>query len=284
MGAPDPRLDAHGKLDLRLRRQSRFWGKQDPPPSRVQPIPFVVLQHLVQSAYLDSTAPVFVRAVADMIVIATYYLMRPGEYCVTSTDAPHPFRIQDVRLFIGAYVLDPYKASEAQLLTATFSRLMFTTQKNSVRGEEVGLGPSGDSLFCPARALARRLLHLRAHSAPPDTPLHKFFPDPNSNKSCVIRSADITAALRRSVLAVGAQVGVDISKIDSRSLRASGAMALLLGQVDTDRVRLLGRWKSDAMLRYLHVQGLSTGHNYARAMLQGGDYSLHSNVRPAFTM
>jgi hypothetical protein len=31
-------------------------------------------------------------------------------------------------------------------------------------------------------------------------------------------------------------------------------MALLNGGVDTDIIRLIGRWRSDKMLRYLHVQ------------------------------
>ena len=42
--------------------------------------------------------------------------------------------------------------------------------------------------------------------------------------------------------------------VSARSLRAAGAMALLCADVDSDRIRLLGRWQSDQMFRYLHVQ------------------------------
>lgn len=59
--------------------------------------------------------------------------------------------------------------------------------------------------------------------------------------------------------------------VSARSLRASGAMALLCKQVDTDLIRLLGRWRSD---RYLHLQAQPIMHGFAEKMLQGGDYSL----------
>ena len=37
-------------------------------------------------------------------------------------------------------------------------------------------------------------------------------------------------------------------------MQAGGAMALLMARVDTDTIRLEGRWRSDVMLRYLHMR------------------------------
>jgi hypothetical protein len=45
--------------------------------------------------------------------------------------------------------------------------------------------------------------------------------------------------------------------------------------VDRDAIQLLGRWKSDAMLRYLRVQAASQAHNYAQQMLSHGSYTFH---------
>ena len=39
-------------------------------------------------------------------------------------------------------------------------------------------------------------------------------------------------------------------------------------------IRLIGRWKSDEMLRYLHVQAAPLMADYAKRMLQGGHYTL----------
>lgn len=65
--------------------------------------------------------------------------------------------------------------------------------------------------------------------------------------------------------------------VSARSLRASGAMALLCANVDTDRIQLIGRWRSDEMLRYLHVQAEPVMRNFAARMLQGGHFSLLPN-------
>jgi hypothetical protein len=54
-------------------------------------------------------------------------------------------------------------------------------------------------------------------------------------------------------------------------------MALLCGNVDTDRIRLLGRWCSDKMLRYLHVQAFPVVANIASTMLQHGNFTLIPN-------
>ena len=59
------------------------------------------------------------------------------------------------------------------------------------------------------------------------------------------------------------------------SLRAGGgAMALLCGHVDADTIRLVGRWKSDTMFRYLHAQALPLVRHLAHTMLTHGAFSL----------
>jgi hypothetical protein len=45
-------------------------------------------------------------------------------------------------------------------------------------------------------------------------------------------------------------------------------MALLCAEVDTDIIRLIGRWRSDEMLRYLHVQAEPVMRGFAPRMLQ----------------
>jgi hypothetical protein len=54
-------------------------------------------------------------------------------------------------------------------------------------------------------------------------------------------------------------------------------MALLCANVDTDRIRLLGRWRSDEMLRYLHVQAEPLMRNFSSLMLTGGHFTLIPN-------
>ncbi len=94
------------------------------------------------------------------------------------------------------------------------------------------------------------LLGLCSYNATPETPLYSYHHDRWQG----ITTTALTQQLRQTVTVLGHTVGIHPNDISIRSLRASGAMALLCAHVDTDRIRLLGRWYSDKMLRYLHVQ------------------------------
>ncbi|EJK61127.1 hypothetical protein THAOC_18433 [Thalassiosira oceanica] len=59
----------------------------------------------------------------------------------------------------------------------------------------------------------------------------------------------------------------------------SKSNALLLANVDTNVIRLIGRWRSDEMLRYLHVQAAPLMQDYARRMVAGGHYNLLPNAQ-----
>jgi hypothetical protein len=123
--------------------------------------------------------------------------------------------------------------------------------------------------------MARRIAHLRTHHAPSTQPLASYYE--NSPTIHIIKPSDITATLRVSTAVIGPTVGFLPGDISARSLRAAGAMALLCAQVDTDVIRLLGRWRSDEMLRYLHVQAEPIMRDFSRRMLVGGSFTLLPN-------
>jgi len=227
----------------------------------------------MQMAVLSNSA--FELARADMACLAFFFLLRPGEYTGNSPTS-HPFLFQDVRFFLGNLALQPATASIDHLLTSTFVTLEFTTQKNGVRGEVIGLGRSGDPHFCPVLALARRVTHLRQPAALPTQPIAAYL-DPASSALRHITPADITSLLRLSVAVLGPLYGFRPNDVSARSLRAAGAMALLCADVDSDRIRLLGRWQSDQMFRYLHVQAEPLMRDFSSRMLQGGNYALLPN-------
>lgn len=273
MGAPDPRYTPQGKMDFRLTRQLKYYAKQDPSPNRVKPVPLTVIRHVLFAA-LAAANPSSI-AIADMIVIAFFFLLRPGEYTGTPSDTS-PFRLCDARLSVGGCYLDPATCSDAALQSATFTSLTFTNQKNGVRGEVIGLGRSKDPNLCPVLAIIRRVLHLRRHGAPPDTPLATYYSNGSFHP---VEPSDITTALRTAVTILGpATLGFNPADITARCLRAAGAMALLCSKVDTDIIRLIGRWRSDEMLRYLHVQAEPVMRDYAAQMIAGGNFVLHPNA------
>jgi hypothetical protein len=274
VGAPDPRLTLTGAVDFRLKRMLASYTRADAPPTRVKPIPVPILRHVMAQAILANSSHSL--ACSDMICLAFFFLLRPGEYTGTVTST-QPFQLCDVRFFLGGLPLSTATAHESHLLAATFVTLEFTTQKSGVRGEVVGLGRSGDQQFCPVLAAARRVLHLRSAAAPPTQPLASYV-DPTTHSLRRIHPSDLTDLLRLSVTVLGPKYGFRPQDVSARSLRSAGAMALLCADVDSDRIRLLGRWQSDQMFRYLHVQAEPVMRNFSSQMLTGGNYTLLPNA------
>jgi hypothetical protein len=85
VGAPDPRKYAHGGIDFRIQHQIKAYKKDDAPSLRVKPVSVIIIIFSVAQAYGD-TREVAVMAIAEMIVIAFFYLLRPGEYTGTLVD------------------------------------------------------------------------------------------------------------------------------------------------------------------------------------------------------
>jgi len=89
-----------------------------------------------------------------------------------------------------------------------------------------------------------------------------------------VNAASIKDALKIGIVIVGPErIGITPDEVEARSLRAGGATALLAADVDTNTIQLLGRWKSDAMIRYLHVAASYSITQHARVMLQRGSTS-----------
>ncbi len=271
LGKIDPRLNTSGTIDFRLQRMLASYSKEDPPPNRVKPVPVQVLRRIFVVAATMTDA--YFQCVADMIGLAFFFLLRPGEYANSPSDST-PFELRDVQMFRGQQRLDLAAASEAQLFTATFCSLTFRDQKNGVKGEVVGLSHSGDPLLSPTKILARRVLHIRSHTVNTHIPLCTYF---TATSSKLITPRNITTILRDAVTFLGPSLGFLPSDVTARCLRAAGANALLCSNVDTDIIRLLGRWKSDEMLRYLHLQAAPLMSDFSRRMLAGGNFTLILN-------
>ena len=116
--------------------------------------------------------------------------------------------------------------TSTELQAVTFLSLTSSPRKNGHKGEVVGRGRSGHPTACPVVAATRCLLHLRSNDAPGDTPLSSYFtgvpPRPTGLSPHVI-----TSLLHQACLVLGNSAGITTRDISVKSLRASGAMALL---------------------------------------------------------
>ena len=148
LGTNDPRRNAIGEIDFRLARQLRSYQRTDPPPRRVKPLPTQVLDKTYATCIRGDATQ---QCIADMLWIAFFFLMRPGEYCNSGSaaDESHPFRLCDVTFRRDNRVFNAFSTPLAELISANHVALTFTTQKNGIKGEVIGQRASRHPTACP---------------------------------------------------------------------------------------------------------------------------------------
>ncbi len=193
------------------------------------------------------------------------------------------FRIQDVQCWIGDRCLDPLLCSAPELHSVTFVSLTFTSQKNGVRDETIGHGPSSHPFLCPvARLVSRLLVALRALGGLPTTPLNAVGSTlPSQPTAWLYITPTVLTTRIRIAVALHPDIGRKTSDYSAHSTCSGGAMSLLCAGIDGDRIRLIGRWRSDEMYRYLHVQAQPVMTGIAAAMLRGGNFRFTPAAVPA---
>ena len=272
--------------------------REDSPANRAYPVNLVIIRGMFQELNVDheDQGPQQ-QNILDLTVVAFFWLLRPCEFLGTKPEKGETrssaFRLCDVhlhhhdgRVYNAADPNAPLNDSR-DVANFTFASLIFDDQKNAVRGEQVGHRATADPEICPVKALARLCLHLRIHldltpevdENAPITPLYYHYNSYRQDWFRTKSSAVITA------LRIGARETSHIHNIDpqlftTKGLRPGGATALMCAGVDKDAIMLLGRWKSDAMLRYLRIQANSYTHNYAQKMFNAGDYTFSPQSDP----
>jgi len=287
LGQPDPRKQVQGEKRNHplLAAFLRGLAKSDDPTKRSYPANITIIENLYH--VLDTNHPVKGQAnqhVINLTIAAYYWLLRPAEY-TDSRDAgrSQAFHFRDV-FFSIAMPNAPDKmvnATDRSLNDVEESRvriatLTFTDQKNCVRGEKISQRATDNPDLCPCISIFRITQHLREHNAPPATRLCDYY-DSHGNLSS-IKPGFITNGLRWSARHLKQYTGIDPFLLSARSLRPGGATALLCANIDSDVIMLLGRWKSNAMFRYLRVQALAHSVNLAQKMLDHGKYTFAPSV------
>jgi hypothetical protein len=150
---PEPPKYNHRGIDFRIQQQIQAYAKMDDPPRCVKQVPIIIIEYILRMVY-DSPRDVVTMVIADLIYIAFFFVLWPGEYTGTTSDDT-PFRLQDVGVCIRDRKFDLSQCSDAELDVATSISYTFTTQKNGTRDENIVQGRSGNYIWCPVRATIR---------------------------------------------------------------------------------------------------------------------------------
>jgi hypothetical protein len=207
--------------------------------------------------------------IADMIVIAFFFLLRPDE-CTGMYSDDAAFKIQDVSLYIQERCLDILSATDRELEVATSTSYVFTRQKNGHRNEKVVHRSSGDPLCCPVKATVPRMQHHWSNGAKPTAPIDAHC---RGHRRTAIAVKDVMDVIRHVMKINYSKTGIHALEISARSLRADGSMAMLCGRIDIDIIRIMVCWHSDTMIRYLHIQAPPIINNYSASIFNHGTYA-----------
>jgi len=250
-GRPNPCYqEGQGTYLVPLQRILNAYRKEDPPPEPKLAVPVTILAWLYHTAKVYNTPKK--RLVANLCNIAFYFLLRSVEYSHTGKEAQtQPVCLGDITFWQGTTII-PYWADTARLSQATAASICIRLQKNGTRGETVSHHASGRA-DCPVRALSRVVQALRAHTHNQHTPIFTYWTPKGLSRK--VHATDITQAIRDAATSMQLEKhGIQLKNISSHSLRSGGAMALHLAGAPAHTIRLMGRWKSDAFLAYLHTQ------------------------------
>jgi hypothetical protein len=222
-------------MDMRLTRVISGWKRTDPSPKRRKPVPKSVLYEADRLARNYNQAREL--AIADLLWIGFFYLLRPGEYLYT-TKGRYPFTLGDIVLRLGAQEYHADHIPLHLLHLVTYAGLTFTMQKNGVPGELIGLTPTSAPIACPVRAIARRVNHVRTYSNARDTPLYVYYDQAGVSRR--ISDHHLMGHLRIAATLLGLNVTTTAG-----ALCCMGATALLQAKVPLELIKLVGRWRSD---------------------------------------
>ena len=251
-GHQDPRKSypAQHHLDLPIARLIKKYADDDPPAEPKLAVPVSTVKKIAKHYSFSDHH----KAVADLCIIAFFYLLRVGEY-TTSTPARQQekrttaLRRCDIRLWHKNKLL-PHTSPLATLLKADSATICLAKTKNGVKGAVVHQEAIGGAA-CPVAALARRIHNIN-HSSQA-CPISVVF---HHNKQPTrISDRDITVAVRWGAANDNLlDRGYTIDRVSSHSLRAGGAMALKLAGFPTDTIMRMGRWTSNTYMTYIHSQ------------------------------
>ncbi|KAL3809165.1 hypothetical protein ACHAXA_004664 [Cyclostephanos tholiformis] len=132
--------------------------------------------------------------------------------------------------------------------------ITFEMQKNDQKDDTVIHGRTDDKVLCPVLQLARLVNRVWGYlGTTEDTPICTY--KSGSGRLNTIVSSQVLSRLCAAASAIGsARLGFEPNEIGTHSLWSGAAMEMYLAGVPVYTIMLIGRWSSDAFLRYIRKQ------------------------------
>ena len=261
-GRPNPTLDEDGELARILSRQFRAYRNTDPPVKQQKAIPACILLEMMKC---DATERQ--KAIAQLAVGGFFFACRSCEYLKVPQSEKRRtdiLRLRCIRFFKDGKELphDHPDLERAGVVSVTFEK-----QKKDEKMDTVNLLASGELILCPVRTWAKIVKRIRGYPNSSDnTPVSAVW---ENGRVAHVTSNMMINALEDAADAVGRdKLNIKRGEIGTHSIRSGAAMAMFLGEVSVERIKMIGRWNSTVFLRYIRKQVEQFSQNVSKMMIR----------------
>jgi len=277
--APDPRLSTNGKTAISIRRILAGFKACDSNESRQKAVPVSVIRQ-VDKLHTKSGDPLS-EATAQLTIGAFFFAMRSCEYSKTTSPSESKrtkiITIGDIRFFKSHKLINHNDPSlhEADIISITFR-----SQKNGEKNQTISMHTSRDLNICPVKVWASIVRRIRSYENTSDSSMVNCYISRQGSMNH-ITSNNIRTKLRAAAASLGEQsLGFTIKEIGCHSLRSGSAMAMYLAGVPVITIQLIGRWKSNAFMRYIREQVDCFTENISNKILTVNSFYTIPNKSP----
>jgi hypothetical protein len=259
----DPRHSDAGASSRFLQRIYKSYRDGDDNLKQQKAVTASLLSHMFAHAQLPFSSPVD-RAVAELAIGAFFFAMRSCEYVhVSGSRCTKPLCLRNLRFFRDNRVL---LHSDPNLASATALTITFEYQKTDVRDETVHQHSTGLPILCPVRRWAGIVQHILSYpGCNADSPISTVVA--NDTRKLVTGTFLATQLRAAASRIVEDTLGFSPEDIGTHSIQSEAVMAMYLAGVPVFTIMLIGRWSSDAFLRYIRRQVLQFSSGVASRMV-----------------
>ena len=261
-GKPNPTKDDDLQLSFLLSRLYRSFRNEDPSEVQQKAVPPCVILAIANLEYTELQ-----KATGQLVRIAFFFAMRSREYLhVPRAEKGRTklLQLQNIR-FVRNGKLVSHDDPELDLSDGV--AITFEMQKKEEKNDTVHHKASNDEIMCPVKAAAALVRRIRSYPGTNDeTEVSAVM---SGSRIVHVTSKQVTGALRDAVKAIGEDVlNIQVAEIGTHSIRSGAAMAMFLGGCPVYLIMLIGRWSSDAFMKYIRKQVEQFSHDVSSKMIQ----------------
>ena len=242
-GHPDPVRNTGGKLNPKIDKLLKAYKLEDPAPKRQPPLPLTFFKQ-----FLEMKSTPLVEAISQLFCGGLFFGMRSCEYSQPDEENPRTelLTVDDVKFYD-----EDGNEMKSNRKNAAYVKITFRNQKNSKKMEsQIRLRSSTNSKLCLVRIWASVIDRILSYdNTSGKTKVNTVIVD---GLKTSIRSSTVQLHVKTTVTIIGKDaLKVKASEIGTHTLRTSFATMLWLKKTDPKEIMILGRWLSNAFMKYI---------------------------------